>query len=418
MNNTDESKTIAENVDVAIVGGGIGGSSLGSILAQAGLNVLILERETEFKDRVRGEWIAPWGVSELKTIGLYDLLMEAGGHHLTRAINYDEAVSPDVAEAAAISLNFHEGIPGPLTIEHVTLQNTAMHFAKECGAIVKRGADKIEITSGSDPSVNYSFNDQAYQCKCRLIVGADGRTSTVRRQSGLILEEDPIDHLMSGLLVEGANDWPDDLSSIGKVGDINYLVFPQGGGKVRLYVDYDLSDRNRFGGADGAANMLAAFNMSCVPHSESIAGATPIGPCRSNPSQDAWIDNPWVEGVVLIGDAAGYNDPILGQGVSVTSRDARMVGEILTQTDDWNAEMFTPYGEERKERLRRLRQVAKFTTTLYARFGADAEARRLKAMEKMASQPEIQGIMLAAFSGPESLPPHYFEDSFRDELFG
>jgi hypothetical protein len=95
-----------------------------------------------------------------------------------------------------------------------------------------------------------------------------------------------------------------------------------------------------------------------------------------------------------------------------------MVGEILTQTTDWNAEMFTPYGDERKERLRRLRQVAKFATTLYARFGADAETRRLKAMEKMASQPEIQGIMLAAFSGPESLPPHYFEDSFRDEVFG
>ena len=80
--------------------------------------------------------------------------------------------------------------------------------------------------------------------------------------------------------------------------------------------------------------------------------------------------------------------------------------------------MFKPYGEERKERLRRLRQVAKFVTTLYAHFGADAEATRLRAMEKIATQPELQAIVLAAFSGPESLPPHYFEDSFREELFG
>ena len=42
----------------------------------------------------------------------------------------------------------------------------------------------------------------------------------------------------------------------GGIGDIHYLDFPQGSGKTRLYVDYDISDRNRFGSANGAAKLL------------------------------------------------------------------------------------------------------------------------------------------------------------------
>ena len=48
------------SVDVVIVGGGVGGSSLGAALAGSGLSVALLERTTSFEDRVRGEWIAPW----------------------------------------------------------------------------------------------------------------------------------------------------------------------------------------------------------------------------------------------------------------------------------------------------------------------------------------------------------------------
>ena len=60
-----------ESFDVVIVGGGLGGSALGGYLANAGLDVLVLERLTEFSDRVRGEWMAPWGAAELKKLGLY-----------------------------------------------------------------------------------------------------------------------------------------------------------------------------------------------------------------------------------------------------------------------------------------------------------------------------------------------------------
>ena len=48
--------------DVVVVGGGIAGSCLAGVLARGGLAVLLLERESAFRDRVRGELTWPWGV--------------------------------------------------------------------------------------------------------------------------------------------------------------------------------------------------------------------------------------------------------------------------------------------------------------------------------------------------------------------
>ncbi|HZC45019.1 MAG TPA: FAD-dependent monooxygenase, partial [Candidatus Acidoferrum sp.] len=68
-----------DNAEVVIVGGGIGGSALATVLARAGISTLILEKSTVHLDHVRGEWLAPWGVNETQRLGLYDTLIAAGG---------------------------------------------------------------------------------------------------------------------------------------------------------------------------------------------------------------------------------------------------------------------------------------------------------------------------------------------------
>ena len=42
-----------------------------------------------------------------------------------------------------------------------------------------------------------------HEVRCGLIVGADGRSSTVRTQAGIELHKDPPAHLATGLRVEG-----------------------------------------------------------------------------------------------------------------------------------------------------------------------------------------------------------------------
>jgi menaquinone-9 beta-reductase len=66
--------------DIVTVGGGLGGSSLAKVMAEKGARALVLEREREFKDRVRGEAMVPWGVAEAQELGIYDLLCETCGH--------------------------------------------------------------------------------------------------------------------------------------------------------------------------------------------------------------------------------------------------------------------------------------------------------------------------------------------------
>ncbi len=407
-----------ERVDVVIVGAGLGGSSLGAALAQAGHSVSVLERTADFEDRVRGEWLAPWGVAEAKRLGLFDALVAAGGHTLSRNIGYDEMLGIDAAEAAGIRLDsIHPESDGPLCLEHVVMQNTLLERARRAGAQVRRGATGVKVTAGSDPGVRFHHDGEEHRVACRLIVGADGRASTVRRQVGIELHEDPIDHLLAGLLIEGAHDWPEDLQATGKVGDIYYLVFPQGKGKVRLYADYALEQKGRFSGAKGAARFLECFDTECVPHSGCLASARPIGPCGSFPSQDAWTERPFSEGVVLVGDAAGYNDPIIGQGQSLTLRDVRLVRDLLAGSGEWKSDLFEPYGEERRERLRRLRISARFVTNLYARFGTEAVERRTRAWARLVERPELAMLALAAFTGPDALPAEIFSEEGVERIF-
>ena len=46
--------------DIITVGGGLGGASLAKAMSEHGAKVLVVERETQFKDRVRGELMAPY----------------------------------------------------------------------------------------------------------------------------------------------------------------------------------------------------------------------------------------------------------------------------------------------------------------------------------------------------------------------
>ena len=56
--------------EIAVVGGGIGGAALATVLARRGLTVVVLERDIRPVDRVRGEFMAPWGVAEAATNSL------------------------------------------------------------------------------------------------------------------------------------------------------------------------------------------------------------------------------------------------------------------------------------------------------------------------------------------------------------
>src|SRR5262249_41799077 len=228
-------------LDVVIVGAGIAGSALAISLARPGYSVLMLEKSTVHVDRVRGEFIVPWGVAEARALGILDLLEGAGGNYTVRSVPYGEDVAPDVARKFALPMDkMVEGVRGALNLGHPRICNVLNAAAVNAGATLMRGVDRIKVTAGMPPKVEFECDGASHAVTPRIVVGADGRGSTVARQAGFARLSDPLHHILTGLLVEDAHDWPRDEQSIGVDGDIGFYVFPQGAGRIRLYAAHGI----------------------------------------------------------------------------------------------------------------------------------------------------------------------------------
>ena len=147
---TEEAGMRNAEPDVVIVGAGIAGGALGTLLAGAGFEVVLLEREIRYPDRVRGEFLAPWGVTELTKLELLQPLREAGALFTKRNIPYDENFAPAEAEARALDLTkMHAEGLGGLCLGHPATCDILAQLATAAGATLLRGAGDSVTSSGA-----------------------------------------------------------------------------------------------------------------------------------------------------------------------------------------------------------------------------------------------------------------------------
>ena len=402
--------------DILIIGGGIAGSALAIVLARNGLAVGVLERDPAPVDRVRGEYMAGWGVIELGKLGLLDLLKHSGGTFSRRNVPYDENTPGD--QALPYALRFSDVLPeieGAFCMSHPAMCRTLADEAEKQSVKFLRGVEDVQIASSERPEVSFTFGGTQASVRPRLVIGADGRNSIVRRQLSMKVLSDAPHNLIGGMLVDGVPEWPQDTQVIGTEGKAHFLVFPQGGDRIRLYLAYDFADKAHYAGPDRRQRLIETFtHLQCLPQAEMIAACRPIGPFNAFSNEDHWVEDPTAPGVVLIGDAAGHNDPITGQGLSIALRDVRLVSEIIF-SGGWDREAFRPYVEERLERMRRLRITARLATKLRAEFGDEARQRRERVMRRVRVE-KMPTPAAATLMGPERIPAVNFEQSTIDAL--
>ena len=328
--------------DVVVVGGSIAGASLATVLAGHRYDVLVLERQQVFGDQPTSGHLPPWGVRQAAALGLLDQLLGAPSALIfERLAVCDGETSWDDAERSATDLaSLLAGTPGGLGIAHPEVSDVLLRASTAAGAAVLRGVHDIEITAGDArrlPTVRFRLHGRLHEREARLVVGADGRASPVRQQLGLRLEGAQHNAYLTALQVEGVEGWPDGLSAMGADGDTFLLVHPLAAGRMRLYAAHEQPAYGRYNGPGGADRFLATFRRDWLPErGEALASATASGDCLIVAVNDSWVERPFGEGVVLIGDAAGWSDPRLAQGVAVALQDVSVLVDILSRHDDWS----------------------------------------------------------------------------------
>src|SRR5205807_8368728 len=104
------------------------------------------------------------------------------------------------------------------------------------GAGLARGIGEVEVEPGSAPKVTFQLDGFEHRITCRLVIGADGRCSVVRRRIGCRLNATEPRTVAAGLLVEDLEGWSGDVEAFGTEGNVMYTVFPRPGARPRLHL--------------------------------------------------------------------------------------------------------------------------------------------------------------------------------------
>lgn len=397
----------SDGFDLIVIGGGMGGAALGKVMAEHGVRVLILEREATFQDRVRGEAMSPWGVPEARALGIEKLLLDTCGHELPWVESY---LGGNQIERRDLRNTTKHGTV-ELAFYHPAMQEILLQAAADAGCTVLRGATAQKVHGGARPSVVVHAQGQALTFHARLVVGADGRMSSVRKLANFTIERDPEERLLAGVLLEGMAIRHDTSYGVFDTRQGRLVaLFPQGNHRVRAYFSYPSQSRSRLQGAAALPELIQESIRSGAP-AQWYEHVTAAGPLASFASDDHWVPHPYKEGVVLVGDAAAANDPMYGQGMSLTLRDVRVLTSELRKTDDWDAACHQ-YASQHDAYFAVLHTFSHWFETLFYQTGPAGDSIRARAFRQLALDRSRMPDYF--FSGPDGP----ITEDVRRRMFG
>jgi 2-polyprenyl-6-methoxyphenol hydroxylase-like FAD-dependent oxidoreductase len=369
----------------------LGGAALAKAMTEQGARVLVLERQTHFIDRVRGEGMHAWGVPEAKALGIYELLRTTCGLEVRWWDIYlgDEMI----AHRDFIGTTPHHS---PLFgFYHPDMQEVLLTAAAEAGAEVWRGAQVREVRPGRIPSVSVDRSGRREEVHARLVVAADGRSSSTRQWGGFEVQSDPQRRLFAGVLLENVP-LPSDMwyAVLNPTNGQEVFLGNVGHGRVRAYLGYPkdsyrplqtVVDISRF--IDESLRTGAAADL--------YTHARAVGPLASFGSEDSWVTRPYKEGVALLGDAASTCDPSFGQGLALTLRSVRLLRDQLLRSEDWDT-AGRVYAEEQHQNFQVVHTFEDWYRSMFLEMGPGADARRTRALPLLAQDgsrmPDLFGM--------------------------
>lgn len=287
--------------DLVVVGGGPAGLAVAIHARLAGLEVTVLDRAQSPIDRACGEGMLPDTAAELAEMGV---VPEDSGRAPLGGIRY-------LAGGVAAEGRFG-GRPA------WGVRRTALHAAM-AGRAEALGAD-LRWGVGADGLDADGVRAGDEVLTARVIVGADGRESAVRRWAGLDHFAGRPDRHAVRRHVEIAP-WTD-LVEVTWAEQAEAYVTPMGPRQVNVALLWN-------GGPSSFDKLLPRFPDLAVHLAGAPAVSRDRGASRLGSRPRAVVSGR----IALVGDAAGGVDPITGEGVSLAVREARTLVDAVVADD-------------------------------------------------------------------------------------
>jgi len=337
------------DADVIVVGAGPSGSTAAYYLAQAGLNVLLLEKSRFPRDKVCGDGLTPRAVKSLVAMGV-DVSEEAGwlrnkglrviggglrlelpwpelssypGYGLVRTrASLDEQLARR-AQAAGAKLIEGANVTGPLLDDDG--QIIGVTIEPEAGAEKSKSTDpEVERTAASPQTF-----------RARVVVAADGNSSRLSVAMGLRKRDDrPLGVAVRTYYTSPRHD-DDYLESWLDLWDGDRLlpgygwIFGMGDGTSNVGLGL-LNTSTAFGNTDYRA--LLKRWLRSMPEEWGYVEENRTEPVRGAALPMGFNRTPhYHRGLLLAGDAAGMVNPFNGEGIAYAMESGEILARVVAQ---------------------------------------------------------------------------------------
>jgi len=348
--------------DVLIVGAGVGGAALAlALVSRFALRVRVIDRRSGPGNINRGDSLLPAVTGVLRSLGALPALLSAGARpvhkmqvfHARHGKLLEAPLGPAIPAGALGTHLLDEDAAAPyLVLAHPEIERalveTAQHSRHNHGAaqvtylcrlsrLLRTSEDRGRVCGAVVAS------EQGEEViHARLVVGADGASSSVRTQLGLSLPTQPYDH--GYYIIEcarpsattGSAAYEDAMRiELSREGGI--LVVPQGRDRLGLGVLVRACDEALFRAGPLSQKLAAIARRSPLLASLGQPGGLAAFPKGAHlyALQRGHAQHYHRDGAVLIGDALHVTNPTAGQGMTMAIEDAaalaRRIGPVLTR---------------------------------------------------------------------------------------
>lgn len=325
--------TASTDYDVVVVGARCAGSAAAIALASRGRRVLLVDRTAFPSDTLSTHVNFPSAVAEVAALGALDRVLECDPPRCHHGMVEADGVRCLERFAAVDGIDYGICVPRPHFDD--ALVRTA----------VDAGAELRERTSCTDlvwrdgrvaGAVLRNAEGDEETVTCKLLIGADGRRSTV---AGLVGSERPYRGSANNRGCaffymddpQVGTEWRDRLIQL-RSGPTHALIFPCPDDRVLCLFMGPKEDIPAW--RKDPEGMWEAMLVENPAVRERLGGATNFSKLRSSGDNPAFFRRSSGPGWVLAGDAGHFKDPIIGQGMRDAMRFGRLWGEAAAPVLD------------------------------------------------------------------------------------